>query len=336
MKAALLAFGLTFVLMPISIWWLRRHQLFDIPNERSSHEWPTPRGAGAALAVGAVVGSAFSPVFAGPGRVGLLVAAVAFGLIGLADDLRSIAPFSRLALQATASIAALPWLLSGLSGPSLGQLAFTVACFLWLVSLVNAFNFMDGINGISGGVAFIAGASWSVVARIVPAQNLGAAGAVIAAAALAFLPFNFPRGRIFLGDVGSYFVGAWLAAAVIIGLREGVAVAPEALLAPLSLYLADTAFTIVRRVRAGRSWYTPHRSHTYQRLVALGWSHTRTTLVVTAATAICAGLGLVSLSTSAIARVAADLAIVGVLALYLSAPQLLSLRSKHASIKAAG
>lgn len=322
--AALVACGFTFVLAPATIWWLRRQQLLDVPNDRSSHALPTPRGAGVAVAAGAVAASVISNHPSASARSGLLVAALAFGAIGLADDVRPTPPQLRLGLQTLAAVAALPWLLRGLSGPWLWQFVFVAGCLVWLVSFVNAFNFMDGINGISASQAMIAGVTWSVVGNIVPARGLGGAGAIIAAAALGFLPFNFPQARVFLGDVGSYFIGAWLAAAAIIGLRAGIA--PEAILAPTGLYLADTAITILRRFRAREALHTAHRSHTYQLLTQAGWSHPRTTAFVASVMGLCAVFGLVSLTKSVPARVAADIAIVGILALYVRSPALVTRR----------
>jgi UDP-N-acetylmuramyl pentapeptide phosphotransferase/UDP-N-acetylglucosamine-1-phosphate transferase len=136
-----------------------------------------------------------------------------------------------------------------------------------------------------------------------------------------FLPFNFPKAQVFLGDVGSYFIGAWLAALVILGLRAGIP--PEAVLAPVALYLADTAVTIVRRARGAETWYLPRRSHAYQRLTQLGWSHTRTTGLVAAAMVSCSALGAVSLIDSIAARLVADLALAAVLVAYLASPTLL-------------
>src|SRR5207248_76948 len=134
-------------------------------------------------------------------------------------------------------------------------------------------------------------------------------------------PFNVIKAKLFLGDVGSYFVGGWLAALAIVGLRA--AIPPEAVLAPLAIYLADTSATLVRRARAGQVVYSPHREHAYQRLVRSGWSHQRTAAFTCVAVAMCSALGAVSLSGSTPLRIAADAAILAVVASYLCAPFLL-------------
>lgn len=327
LTAGLAAAAVTLATAPLVLAFLRRRRLLDHPNERSSHTTPTPRGGGIAVAAGclaavAAAATAATPDLTGDARTAILLAAVAFGLIGLADDLGELSPYIRLATQLAAAAATAPWLLRDLTGPGLWQLAFAVGTVLWLVSYVNAFNFMDGINGISAAQAIVAGGAWWVIGRSQDADALAAAGLIAAAAAAAFLPFNFPHARMFLGDVGSYFLGAWLAAAAVVGLRSGVAF--EATFAPLALYLADTASTIVRRVRRSDPWHTAHRDHAYQRLTALGWTHARTTTALTATMSVCATLGAVSLTGNLAARVTADAALATVLVAYLAAPTWLS------------
>jgi UDP-N-acetylmuramyl pentapeptide phosphotransferase/UDP-N-acetylglucosamine-1-phosphate transferase len=190
---------------------------------------------------------------------------------------------------------------------------------LWLVAFVNAFNFMDGINGISVAQAGAAALVWWLVAEATAARGLGEAAAVAGAAALGFLPLNFPRARVFLGDVGSYFLGAWLALVVVVGIRSGITV--EAMVAPLSLYIADTALTLLRRVQHGARWAEPHRDHAYQQLVQLGWSHARVTVLVFALTALCGALGAVSQLGSPHSRLVADVTIATVLGGYLALPR---------------
>jgi len=321
-RGAFVAFATSVVGAPLILALLRKTQVLDEPTERSSHDHPTPRGGGLAPAMGALAALLVMAEFEGWSRTGLIVAAVAFGALGLMEDLRGIPPLTRLAAQAALAGLSLVWLLDGLTGPATWKLVFGAGCLVWLVAYVNAFNFMDGINGISAAQAIVAGVVWLAVGRSEDVTGLATGGAVIAAAALAFLPFNFPKAQVFLGDVGSYFIGAWLAVLVIVGLRAGIP--PEAMLAPLALYLADTAITIIRRVRGAETWYLPHRSHAYQRLTQLGWSHARTTAVVTLTMLTCSGLGAIALLGSTAARLAADLVLFAVLAAYLASPNLLS------------
>ncbi|HYT25500.1 MAG TPA: glycosyltransferase family 4 protein [Actinomycetota bacterium] len=289
LNGALLTLALTLAISPLLLRALRRLELLDHPCWRSSHTQATLRGGGLAPAFAATAMLSAVPVLDRTSRAGLAVVVIGFGAVGLLEDLRGVPPLPRFALQLLAAALALPYLLTGLGGPAGWQVAFALGVAVWLVGYANAFNFMDGINGISAVQAIVAGLAWLAVGHVQRADALAGGGVVIAAAAAGFLPFNFPRARCFLGDVGSYFFGSWIAALVVVGLRSGVA--PEAVLAPVILYLADTGTTLLRRVRRGEAWYLPHRDHVYQRLVRLGWSHARTTVTVGVLTAGCALLG---------------------------------------------
>jgi UDP-N-acetylmuramyl pentapeptide phosphotransferase/UDP-N-acetylglucosamine-1-phosphate transferase len=318
MAAAFLACGLTIALCPPVLACLRRWRLLDVPGDRSSHAHPTPRGGGIAPALGATVALAFSSAVSGQARTGLIAAALLFGFIGLLEDSVGVPALRRLVVQVLAGALAAPWLLTAWSGGQGWRVAMGLAVVVWLVSYVNAFNFMDGIDGISVAQAVVAGTAWYLVGWAEGVASLEIGGLIVAGAALGFAPFNFPKARMFLGDVGSYYFGALLAALAVVGVRAGIP--PEAVAAPLAVYLADTGVTLVRRVRRGEVWYSPHRDHTYQRLVQHGWSHARTTLSVAAVMAVVSALGSLALTDSLAIRVAGDLLVVGVLAAYLRAP----------------
>ena len=144
------------------------------------------------------------------------------------------------------------------------------------------------------------------------------------AGSIGFAPFNFPAARVFLGDIGSYFAGAWLALLVVIGLRGSVPA--EAMIAPVALYLADTGVTLTRRVFRHEAWQQAHRQHTYQRLVDLEFSHIQTTSIVFVLVGLCSALGSVSLFGSVSGRVAADFGIGALIICYLSLPALIEHR----------
>ncbi len=313
----------TVALTPVVVLLLRRLQTFDRPTLRSSHVAPTLRGGGLAVLAGVLIGLLVAgdqiPFQA---RAFLGFTAVAFAVLGLVDDLRGLSPFVRLAGQVAIGLGSLlliPPATHGLVGPSLSAIGV-----VWLIAFVNGFNFMDGINGISTAQAAIAGIAWWIAGRAqaVPSVEIGAG--LIAAAAIGFAPFGFPRPLVFLGDVGSYFFGAWLALLVILGIRARLPA--EAMLFPLSLYLADTGTTIIRRVRRGERWFEAHREHAYQRLVRSGWSHARTTGVVAVFITALSVLGLVSLAHSMPWRVTCDVLAVMLLAGYLRLPTLVAQR----------
>ncbi len=153
-----------------------------------------------------------------------------------------------------------------------------------MTAYVNAFNFMDGINGISGVSAAAAGAWFLLLGGTGSVTPLAAGGAALLGAALGFLPWNTGGARMFLGDVGSYFLGIFVGALVVVGVVAGFA--PPIVAAPLLPYLADTGWTLMWRLRRGHPWREAHRDHAYQRLVDAGWSHGQVAsfvLLVTAA-----------------------------------------------------
>ena len=320
---AIVALVLTLVLVPPVLWVLRRQQILDLPNERSSHDQPTARGGGLAVVIGCSVALLLGTDIGGPARAGVLFVAVAMGVIGLVDDVRGLPPLTRLAAQILVAGASLPWLGAAFHGPVLFGGAAVV---LWLVAYVNAFNFMDGINGLSVAQVVVAGVAWWAIGEQQHVGPLAAGGLVVAAGGVAFLPFNLGRApALFLGDVGSYFLGGWLAAVAVLGLRSGLA--PEAVLAPLAVYAADTATTFVWRLRRHQAWYQAHRDHAYQRLVQQGWAHTRTSALVAATMIACAALGTLSLTGSLLARAFGDVMIGGVVAAYLLSPTIVKRRS---------
>jgi UDP-GlcNAc:undecaprenyl-phosphate GlcNAc-1-phosphate transferase len=314
--AAALSAGFVAAAEPVTIPLLRRIAAIDTPNLRSSHTVPTPRGGGAPIAAGLILAAAIIPA---PAAVIFAAAVAAFAALGLADDLAGLPAGRRLALQAAAGLAA-GWLLARAAGlPALAAIAAAAVIAVWIAGFVNAFNFMDGVNGISGAHALVGGACFAALGLGRGDPLLAGAGAAVAGGAAAFLPWNAVRARVFLGDVGSYGLGAALAvlaacAVVIAGLP------PEAALGPLALYLADTAWTVQRRIRAGEPWLQAHRTHAYQRLTDAGWSHQRVAAVTGAAAAALSALGAVSLTRDPLARAAADLAALALLAAYLRLP----------------
>lgn len=327
----MLAVALTLVtgVLAVGVSWmaLRRYDVFDVPNPRSSHGDPVLRGGGlgigVALAVGLLATSGRHDINGYPGFV---VALVGFALIGLVEDLRRNRPVAmRLGSQLLAGTFAALALVAG-SDQSRGMTIFLVAVVLgWLVTFANAFNFMDGINGISGIEAAVIAGTVSVLALLDDDPTLATVAAVVAAGALSFLPYNFPRARLFMGDVGSYLLGAGLAALAVLGVRAGIVV--FALLAPFVPYLADTSVTLGRRLIRGERWWEPHRQHAYQRLVDAGWSHGRTVLLIGVVTAVCGTAGIIGDHFGGSAWVASAIATGGVTAAYLATPAWVARRS---------
>jgi UDP-N-acetylmuramyl pentapeptide phosphotransferase/UDP-N-acetylglucosamine-1-phosphate transferase len=304
---------------------LRRAAVIDVPGHRSSHVMPTPRGGGIPVAAGLLVAAG---LIGGLNVTFFALAVTAFGMLGAAEDVRGLTVRGRLALQAAGSLMVAVLLVSGLAAPAPVLLLLVLLCTAWITGFVNAFNFMDGVNGISGAHALVAGLVYAAVGWWQHDGFLVPAGAAVAAGAFAFLPWNAGRARVFLGDAGSYALGAVLATLAAYAVLQGVPV--EAAGGPLLLYVADTAWTLQRRIRAGERWSEPHRSHVYQRWCDAGWSHQRVAATVAATSALLSLLGAVSLTGPPVLRAVADLTGAWVVLTYLRSPALLAARAGRA------
>jgi UDP-N-acetylmuramyl pentapeptide phosphotransferase/UDP-N-acetylglucosamine-1-phosphate transferase len=178
--------------------------------------------------------------------------------------------------------------------------------FLWIVGYTNAFNFMDGINGLAAGQAVVTGFGMALLGGMAPNGYHSTPvlwSVAIASAALGFLPHNFPQARMFMGDVGSAPLGFWLAVLVLwLAMNAGAW-----LLVPLVLlhanFVLDTGITLLRRMMRGERWYAAHREHFYQRLVRSGKSHTFVTSLEMALQGVVLGLMVLYLHASAPVRV---------------------------------
>ncbi|NOJ58645.1 glycosyltransferase family 4 protein [Arthrobacter sp. 260] len=310
---------LPFVLKPV----LAKLGVLDIPNERSSHTTVVIRGVGITVAVGIAAGLALSLavglVAVDRSLIVIILAMLsAAALLGWIEDYRGISIKVRAVLQ----------LMIGAVGTA--ALAWTIGQSFWWVPVgalavaayINAANFMDGINGISGLHGVAVGAFYAVAGMLSDQLWLVVAGLVVAAAFAGFLPWNLGRGFVFLGDVGSYLLGASIAAIAVTGLLAGVYL--EYLLSPVLIYLADTFTTFLRRLRAGDRWYVSHREHVYQRLTDVGLTHIQSALVVTGCSVLTGAAGFAAATSPPLMAVAFSLLAAGVVVLYLYSPRLLA------------
>jgi UDP-N-acetylmuramyl pentapeptide phosphotransferase/UDP-N-acetylglucosamine-1-phosphate transferase len=144
--------------------------------------------------------------------------------------------------------------------------------FLWVVGLTNAYNFMDGIDGLAGGQAVVAGTTWLGLGLITGLPLVSLLGLFVAGSSLGFLVHNWSPARIFMGDVGSAFLGFTLAVIAVLGSLESPELAYAGVLVVWP-FIFDTSFTILRRLRRKENIFEAHRSHLYQRLVIAGYSH---------------------------------------------------------------
>ena len=267
-----------------------RRALIDVPNERSSHTEPTPRGGGLSIAITLVLGLAALGV-SGVLSLNIVWALIGGGAlvagIGWMDDHRHVAPRWRILVHVIAAIWALYWLgdLSEITvAGSSWKLSWlgSLLAVIFIVWLINLYNFMDGIDGLAGVEAVTAGFGGAALLWWAGAPGLAMAAALLAAASGGFLRWNWPPAKIFMGDIGSGLLGYCFATLALAGEQNG-ALPATAWLLLLGVFLMDATFTLIHRVIRGEQWYTAHRSHAYQRLVQLGYSHRQVTARVAAA-----------------------------------------------------
>jgi UDP-N-acetylmuramyl pentapeptide phosphotransferase/UDP-N-acetylglucosamine-1-phosphate transferase len=156
-----------------------------------------------------------------------------------------------------------------------------ILTFVWIVGLINAYNFMDGTDGIAGGQAVAAGLGWALLGWNAGQPLVGGLGFLVACSSLGFLVHNWPPARIFMGDVGSAFLGYTLAVLPVMfgGLGSDSGAAPVIGCALVWPFVFDPAFTFIRRLLHRENVLAAHRSHLYQRLIASGSSHRRVALI---------------------------------------------------------
>ena len=258
-------------------WHALRHGLLDQPGERRSHEVPTPRGGGIGIALAwvvACVASGFAGILPGPLAAAAVAGVVLVAGAGYIDDHRPLSPWWRLAAHVVAGGLLAAGLAVAGAAPWLVLLALA-----GVPVMVNVWNFMDGINGLAASQAALAALGFALLSTSAPAVLPALA---LAAACLGFLPFNFPRARIFLGDVGSGMLGFALAVlACLLLMQEAPAGGPgllPAIFLPVSAFLIDAALTLGRRIVRGERWWTAHVGHAYQRLAARLGSHVPVTM----------------------------------------------------------
>jgi UDP-N-acetylmuramyl pentapeptide phosphotransferase/UDP-N-acetylglucosamine-1-phosphate transferase len=164
--------------------------------------------------------------------------------------------------------------------------------FVWIVGLTNAYNFMDGIDGLAAGQAVIAGLAWCGIGIALRTPAPALIGVLAAGASAGFLVHNWPPARIFMGDVGAAFLGYTFAVLPLITAPTRSSVTVASVLA-VGVFVFDTAFTFLRRMVAGENVFRAHRSHLYQRLTATGLTHRTVTLFYSALAAVLAAAALV-------------------------------------------
>ncbi len=215
-----------------------------------------------------------SIAFTAPEAIGIACLAILLGIASAMDDARSLPVATRLALHVMAATIAVAVVGPPVSHGAAGGLVVAGAAVLAIAWTTNLFNFMDGADGMAGGMATIGFACLAFAAHRAGAQDLATMAAAVSAASLAFLVFNFPPAKVFMGDAGSIPLGFLAGTLGWQGTAVGAWPAWFPLLA-FSPFVVDATVTLARRLVAGEPVWRAHRSHYYQRLVLGGWSHRR-------------------------------------------------------------
>ncbi len=296
--------GLAFI---VSAWLTRRlvnprSSLYklDHPNPRSLHDNPTPRGGGLAIFVAITVFGTIATAFDGArddivwlALAALLVAGISFldDWLTVSSGYRIVVHFAAAALLVWAGFdltsVALPGTSWGLPAP----LAIGLS-LVFVVWMLNLYNFMDGMDGFAGGMAVIGFGTFAVFGWLAGAQLFTALNLIVASAAGGFLLFNFPPARIFMGDVGSSLLGFLAAAFMLWADRDAIFPLWAGILV-FSPFIVDATVTLIRRILRREKFWEAHKAHYYQRLVQLGWGHRRTVLSEYAVILLCALSALV-------------------------------------------
>src|SRR5579875_1803530 len=256
--SAVCGFVLSVLLTGAALVYAHRRGLIDQPGRRRSHDVPTPRGGGFGVVVAA-----------------LAVATIAVAAVGWRDDHAPISIGPRITVHLAAALLIGAVLLTPMARTEPARWLWLIPIVIVLAGCINAYNFMDGIDGILGQQVLFVMLGYALLAGFAGETGLACAAFAVAAACLGFLLFNAPPARIFMGDVGSGALGLLVGAfAALLVQRRFAMLWPCVILS--SAFLADSALTLARRLFGGRRWYTAHREHLYQWLVRTRWSHART------------------------------------------------------------
>lgn len=286
---SILVFGLAFFLSAGLTGVIRRYalksNLMDIPNHRSSHIVPTPRGGGLGIVV-----AYFFVVVAGAllSRISWWVALIVLGglpvaMIGFLDDHHSLKISTRIAVHFISAL----WILLLIGGPPLldfGSVAFDWGyigypfALLAVAWLINLYNFMDGIDGIAGGEAVVIPAIGGAFLAWQGRGDLVWLSAALSVCSLGFLVWNWPPAKIFMGDIGSGFLGFIFSVLALLSATQDPRLAWFWIIL-LGVFIVDSTITLLRRMARGERWTRPHCSHAFQ-CAAVRWGHKRTTVTV--------------------------------------------------------
>ena len=291
-------FALTYLIIPLIVKVAKERRIYDSPNERSSHQEPTPSLGGIGIFAGAACGIVLWTPTGSFGVLQYILAAfVLIFLIGILDDLLPISAGKKLGGQFLVAV-----ILSYKAGvrfsscygflgvQELSEPASYILSIIAIVGIINAFNLIDGINGLAGSIGFLNCFIFGIYFFLVDVPALTVVAFSLAGAILAFLRYNFTPAKIFMGDTGSLLVGTVCALLAISFIETNYKLpsnnpyifgaAPAIAIAVLILPLYDTLSVFMRRLVRGRSPFAPDKTHIHHQLLGLGLNHSKTTAVL--------------------------------------------------------
>jgi Fuc2NAc and GlcNAc transferase len=283
------AFVISIIINKFMLLYLNKKGVLDIPNERSSHKIPTPRGGGVGIVLGVVISAIIFTLITGEYKLlWMVLISLVIGAVGWIDDVKKgLHTGLRFLIQLLCSIAII-WIFNPIDKlPLPSPLHFhmyyygIIVSVIWLIGITNIFNFLDGIDGYAGTQGFIGGLILALITWGTPVSMIAL---LISAACAGFLIFNWHPAKIFMGDVGSSFLG-FLFAAMPFYFRDapGIDYRSQVFFGTaivLWFFLLDGTFTIFRRLFRGEKIWKAHKSHLYQRLVMTGMKHNEVVLTV--------------------------------------------------------
>jgi len=304
---AITSFALCLLLTPLVRVASKRRGFLDYPGARKLHLSPVPRTGGVAIAGAYVIAVLLllavqfdgSDIVNIPLVLQLFPAAALVFMVGLVDDLAGVKPFLKLAVQVVAAVVAYSYgvTVDGVAGYALPDWLSLVLTVVWLVGCSNAFNLIDGMDGLATGVGLFATFTILVAALLHNNVPLALATAPLVGALLAFLRYNFNPASIFLGDSGSLTIGFLLGCfGAIWSQKSATLLGMTAPLMALSIPLLDTGVAIIRRFIRRQPIFGADRNHLHHRLLDRGWSPRRVALIVYGACGLAAAFSLMQAS----------------------------------------
>ena len=319
---------------------LRRAGVVDVPSHRSSHTLSTVRGGGIAIGCGITVATILAMVWTvsedgvfGLGGIllpiGFLVLTWCYSAIGMSDDLDSLRPAGRLIGQVILAL-----LFSAIIAMFSTQgIAHVIAFAVIGVTTVNAVNFVDGLNGYVTEWTIVTAGWFAFVGSWVGENDIALLALALAGAAVGFLPFNLGRAKAFLGDTGSYGIGAAVFALAVWLFVQGVPIV--VIVAPMIFVFFDVGLTLVLRLFRGENILLPHREHIYQQIQQAGWPHSSVALFHAALSVLACIMAVPTLiSGNTATTYPAHVFWVGLLALYALLPMWLNRRARTEAVTA--